>query len=179
MGLSSGWRRLTREEEYELVRRAAGEDLAAFGVLVRAHEARLRSYLRRLAGDEADDLAQEALLAAWRSLGKWRGEGRFAHWLKAIATRRFLDRCRKAGQEPIDTADVPELQTEDLEQRLAINRALSSLPPRERAAALLVFAEGHSHGEAAAAMAVPLGTLKSLVARARARLAPLLEGYGP
>lgn len=161
------------------MRRAAGEDLAAFGALVRAHEARLRAYLRRLAGDEADDLAQEALLAAWRSLGKWRGEGRFGHWLRAIATRKFLDRCRMTGKEHSDYADAPHSLPEGLDQQLAINRALASLPPRERAAALLVFAEGHSHGEAAAAMAVPLGTLKSLVARARTRLIPLLEGYEP
>ena len=161
------------------MRRAAGDDLAAFAALVREHEGRLRAYLRRLAGDDADDLAQEALLVAWRSLGNWRGEGRFGHWLRAIATRRFLDRCRKAGKEQAELADIPHSLPTDSDQRLAIDRALASLPPRERAAALLVFAEGHSLGEAATAMAVPLGTLKSLVARARTRLIPLLEGYEP
>jgi RNA polymerase sigma factor (sigma-70 family) len=146
---------------------------------VREHEAGLRRYLRRLAGDEADDLAQEALLAGWRSLGQWRGEGRFGHWLRTIATRRFLDRCRKSGKDLPDSALAAASICPRPEQRIAIDRALASLPPRERAVALLVFAEGHSHGEAAAALKLPLGTVKSLVARARSRLIPLLEGLQP
>jgi DNA-directed RNA polymerase specialized sigma24 family protein len=59
---------------------------------------------------------------------------------------------------------------------LALDRALAALGPRERAAALIVFGEGHSHSEAATMLRLPLGTLKSLVARARAALIPLLEG---
>ena len=163
------------------MRRAAGDDLAAFAVLVRAHEAGLRRYLRRLAGDEADDLAQEALLAAWRALGQWRGDGSFAGWLRRIATRRFLDRQRRGGASrprafaTLDAADGL-IDRVCLEQRLTIDLALAGLPPRERAAALLVFGEGLSHSEAAATLGVPLGTLKSFVARARAALIPLLEG---
>ena len=57
-----------------------------------------------------------------------------------------------------------------------MDRALAALGPRERAAALLVFGEGHSHAEAARALGVPLGTLKSIVARARSALIPVLEG---
>ncbi len=59
---------------------------------------------------------------------------------------------------------------------MALERALAALGPRERAAALIVFGEGHSHSEAAAILGLPLGTLKSLVSRARAALIPLLEG---
>ena len=160
-----------------LARRAAGEDLAAFAALVRAHEASLRRYLRRLAGDEADDLAQEAFLAAWRSIGQWRGEGSFAGWLQQIGTRRFLDRQRKAGPKQFAELD-PQMAGRDdaADARLAVNQALSALPPRERAAALLVYAEGHSHQEAAQMLGLPLGTLKSIVARARTALAHKLEG---
>jgi RNA polymerase sigma factor (sigma-70 family) len=159
-----------------LARRAAGGDLAAFGVLVRAHEAGLRRYTRRLAGDEGDDIAQDALLAAWRALGQWRGEGSFAGWLRRIATRRYLDRQRRAaprGSAPVDL----EMASADCapDRHIAIDRALGTLPPRERAAAVLVFGEGHSHVEAAAMLELPLGTLKSIVARARAALMPLLE----
>jgi RNA polymerase sigma factor (sigma-70 family) len=145
---------------------------------VRVHEGPLRRYLRRLADDEADDLAQEALLAAWRNLRQWRGEGNFAAWLRQIATRRFLDRVRRDKNLSLDPAaiDSPSSITSSLDQRIAVDKALAGLPPRERAAALLVFAEGHSHSEAAVILSVPLGTLKSLVARARARLIPLLEG---
>lgn len=141
----------------------------------------LRRYCRRLAGDDADDVAQDALLAAWRALGQWRGDGSFAGWLRQIATRRFLDRCRRGGGARFTALEAADALTgnDDIDRRLAVDRALGALPPRERAAALLVFGEGHTHVEAAAAMALPLGTLKSILARARAALIPLLEGEAP
>ena len=144
---------------------------------MRSHEASLRRYTRRLAGDEGDDIAQDALLAAWRALGQWRGDGSFAGWLRRIATRRYLDRQRRAAPRSsagIDPAIAAPLSPPD--RRIAVDRALAALPPREKAAALLVFAEGYSHTEAAAMLDLPLGTLKSIVARARAALIPLLEG---
>lgn len=165
--------------EAELARRAAGGDLAAFAVLVRAHESGLRRYTRRLAGDDGDDLAQETLLAGWRALGQLREEGAMAGWLRTIATRRFLDHRRSlAGKAQLVELDLVAASGADNrgQQRIAIDRALNRLPDRERAAALLVFAEGHSHSEAAEILRIPLGTLKSVIARARAALIPLLEG---
>ncbi len=172
-------RALSGFDEAKLVRRAATGDLAAFAALVRAHEPTLRRFTRRLAGDDGDDIAQDALLAAWRALGQWRAEGSFAAWLRTIATRRFLDRRRAAsGRAQLAAFDDVEAQdiSQDLDQRLSLDRALSALGPRERAAALIVFGEGHSHSQAATIMGLPLGTLKSLVARARTALIPLLEG---
>lgn len=168
---------MSDSEEAELVRRAAGQDLAAFAALVRAHEPRLRQFTRRLAGDDGDDIAQETLLAAWRALGQWRADGSFGGWLRAIATRRYLDRLRRAGPGQFAMLD-PNTAAPDAgsDRRIAVDRALSALAPRERAAALLVFGEGHSHSEAAGILNLPLGTLKSIVARARAALIPLLEG---
>ena len=163
-------------EEAELVRRAAGDDLAAFAALVRVHEAPLRRYLARLAGEEGDDLAQETLLAAWRAVGQWRGEGSFGGWLRTIATRRFLDRHRRRRLDAQPIANDLAAPCDGRDQRIAIDRALARLSERERAVALLLFAEGHSHSEAAAILAVPLGTLKSIAARARSALVPLLEG---
>ena len=167
-------------EEAELVRRAAGDDVAAFAALVRVHEAPLRRYLVRLAGDEGDDLAQESLLAAWRALGQWRGEGSFGGWLRTIATRRFLDRHRRRRPDTQPMAGLDfAAPCDGRDQRIAIDRALAKLSERERAVALLLFAEGHSHSEAAAILAVPLGTLKSIAARVRLALVPLLEGVAP
>lgn len=164
------------------MRRAATGDLAAFAALVRAHEASLRRFTCRLAGDDGDDIAQDALLAAWRALAQWRGEGSFAAWLRTIATRRFLDRRRteasRARNAPL-LCDGADRFAPAIEQRLTLDQALATLGARERAAALLVFGEGHSHGEAAAMLGLPLGTLKSLVARARLALIPLLEGVQP
>lgn len=180
-GAAPRGRVLSSADDANLLRQAAGGDLAAFAALVRAHEAPLRRFTRRLAGDEGDDIAQDTLLAAWRALGQWRAEGSFAGWLRTIATRRFLDSRRTAsrsGHAPIEIV-TPLSCSDDVERRLSLDRALAALGPRERAAALIVFGEGHSHGEAAAILGVPLGTLKSLVARARAALIPLLEGVQP
>ena len=132
--------------------------------------------MRRLAGDEADDLAQEALIAAWRNLSQWRSEGSFAAWLRQIATRRFLDRRRKDERSKPGGLPAGFDPGCALDQRIAVDRALASLAPGERASALLVFAEGYSHSEAAEILGLPLGTLKSMVARARSRLIRLLEG---
>jgi RNA polymerase sigma-70 factor (ECF subfamily) len=155
-----------------VARRAAAGDLAAFAVLVREHQSALRRFARRLAGDDGDDLAQEALLKAWKAIGQYRGDAAFSTWLQRILLRLFLDR-KRAAPEPL----MPEVEPrQHPDRRIAIDRALGGLALRERAAAVLVFAEGHSHTEAAEAMGVPLGTLKSLVARARTRLLPLLEG---
>lgn len=165
--------------EVELIERAGRGDLVAFAGLVRAHEAALRRYTRRLAGDEGDDIAQDALLAAWRAISQWRGDGSFAAWLRTIATRQFLDRHRTAsGRTQIVPIDFIREEGCDggPEQRIALDLALAALGVRERAAALVVFGEGHSHVEAAAILGLPLGTLKTLVARARAALIPLLEG---
>ena len=164
-------------EEAEMVRRAAGQDLAAFAALVGFHEPPLRRFTRRLAGDEGDDIAQESFLAAWRAIGQWRGDGSFGGWLRTIATRRYLDRLRRSGPGHFSQIDPNAAAPDDgSDRRIAVDRALAALPPRERAAAILVFGEGHSHGEAATILDLPLGTLKSIVARARSALIPLLEG---
>ena len=163
---------MKRDADLGVARRAAGGDLAAFAVLVKDHQSALRRFTRRLAGHEGDDIAQDAMVKAWRSIAQYRGDAAFGTWLQRIALRLYLDRKRLAPMPGAEQAPPHP----DPDRRIALDRALSSLPVRERAAAVLVFAEGHSHGEAADVMGVPLGTLKSLVARARARLLPLLEG---
>jgi len=159
----------------QLARRAAAGELAAFSELVRAHEPRLRGLLRRLAGDIGDDLAQETFLTAWRAAGTWRGEGSYFSWLARIAWRQFLSHKRAARPtQPLDEVAEIAVARED-ERRAAIDQAMARLPERERMAALLCFAHGYSHGEACVIMSVPLGTLKSLVAKARKRLVQCLE----
>lgn len=145
-------------------------------MLVRTHEASLRRYTRRLAAEEGDDIAQDALLAAWRALGSWRGDGSFAGWLRRIAVRKFLDRQRRTPEFQFLKIDATDAcPSAEPDRRIAVGQALSMLPPRERAAALLVYGEGYSHPEAAVMLGLPLGTLKSLVGRARSALVPLLR----
>ena len=138
----------------------------------------MRGFLARLTrGDGADDLAQETFLKAWRSAGAWRGDGSYEGWLLRIAWRTFLSSRRGRREEPVAEIEDRPAPGHAPEARLDVERALGRLPARERAAALLCFGEGYSHAEAAAIMALPLGTVKSLAARAKAALGQALEEH--
>jgi len=168
----------SQEDDRALAARAASGDVSAFTVLVGRHERRVRSFLWRLCRNReaADDLAQETFLRAWRKAASFRSDGSYEGWLLRIAWRRFLTHARTKRLEVLDRpTDEPPL-TADVGAAVDINRALGRLEPRERAAALLCFGEGRSHQEAAAILDMPLGTLKSVVARARTRLVAHLEG---
>jgi RNA polymerase sigma-70 factor (ECF subfamily) len=164
------------DQDSELARRAAAGDAAAFTALVRAHEAAVRRFLRRLAGEAAEDLAQETFLKAWRMAGAYRGDGRYRAWLMRIAWTQFLGAHRATGRRDARDAAVPPRDSRhDPDAAIDLERALAGLGECERAAALLCFGEGCSHAEAAGIMELPLGTLKSVVARARAALVDTLE----
>lgn len=164
------------DQDVELARRAAAGDAAAFAALVRAHEAAVRRFLRRLAGEAADDIAQEVFLKAWRAAGHYRGDGRYRAWLMRIAWTLFLGARRADKRRDAREAAAPAPDgRRDPDLAIDLERALSGLGQREKAAALLCFGEGCSHTEAALIMDLPLGTLKSTVARARAALVKTLE----
>lgn len=149
----------------------------AFTQLVRKHELRVRSFLRRLCrAGEADDLAQETFLNAWRMAGSFRADGSYEGWLLRIAWRQFLSSHRRRREETVEVPENPDTTLPNQNDRIDIDRALARLPERERAAAILCLGHGYSHSEAATILQLPLGTLKSVVARARAGLARYLEG---
>ena len=161
-------------------RRAATGDVAAFGFLVRQHQSPLRGYLRRLTRGNhalADDLAQETFLEAHRKLSQFAGKGSFAGWLYAIAWSRFLMEARKRKLEPLDDMDDRVAPQSDPALKLDLEKALALLRPPERSALTLCFALGMPHEEAAEVMKVPLGTLKSHVARGREKLKILLKDH--
>jgi RNA polymerase sigma-70 factor (ECF subfamily) len=158
-------------------------DAAAFSALVRQHQSALRGFLRRLTrGDHAlaDDLAQETFLEAFSKLQQYRGDSTFANWLYAIAWSRFLMTARRRKLEPLEDEDAGFVLPENASiARLDLEKALSFLRAPERAALTLCFALGMPHEEAAAALAMPLGTLKSHVARGREKLKTLLQDHAP
>lgn len=164
------------DEEIRLAKAAAAGDAAAFSQLVRCHEGAVRRFLLRLSGQAADDLAQEVFIRAWRLGSTWRGTGSYGSWLMGIAWTQFLA-ARRGDQRRLarDSAWEPPAAQMDSTAALDLARALSELGERERAAAILCFGEGYSHKEAAMVLNLPLGTLKSVVARARMQLAQRLE----
>jgi RNA polymerase sigma-70 factor (ECF subfamily) len=140
----------------------------------------LRGYLRRLTRGNhalADDLAQETFLEAHRKLSQFAGKGSFAGWLYAIAWSRFLMEARKRKLEPLDDMDDRVAPQSDPALKLDLEKALALLRPPERSALTLCFALGMPHEEAAEVMKVPLGTLKSHVARGREKLKILLKDH--
>ena len=152
----------------------AARSSAAFETLVRRHQAPLRAFLIRMTGDAslADDLAQESLIKAYRGLDGFRGGASFRSWLCAIAMREAaMARRKSAAREKLhaEAANGDE-DAPSAEFSIDLQRALLTLTAEERAAALLCDAAGFSHAEAANAMAAPLGTVKTLVARAREKL---------
>lgn len=166
-----------------LAREAATGDTAAFGVLVRRHQSRLRGFLLRMTRGNyalADDLAQETFLEAFRKIRQF-GQGSFFGWLCAIGYSRYLMEARKRKLEPLNDTDeiaanIPEAETASA-AKLDLEKAMTQLVPAQRAALTLCFALGFSNEEAAAALDMPLGTLKSHVNRGRKRLAVLLDAW--
>jgi RNA polymerase sigma-70 factor (ECF subfamily) len=171
--------------DVELAALAAAGGRGAFGELARRHGAGVRALLRRMGADAslADDLAQDALLAAYEHIAEFRGEGPFAGWLKRIAARLYVRRWRRRAElDPMETRDDeaspdgPSTDEGDAVARLDLDEALRLLSASERLCVSLCFGAGMSHAEAADALKAPLGTVKSHTRRGmdklRKRLVP-------
>jgi len=163
-----------------LVRAARGGSQSAFARLVAAHERSLRGFLRKSGFGDADDIAQEAFLAAWSGLNRLRDDEGFRAWLFGIAWRKALDHSRSVRRAARrdeawrgDQAGEAPRQA-DPADRMALEAALADLPPDQRACVTLCLGQGWSHGEAAEVLNLPLGTVKSHVNRGRERLLSVL-----
>jgi RNA polymerase sigma-70 factor (ECF subfamily) len=165
------------------------EDRRAFGLLVERHQSQVRTVLRRLTkGDVAlaDDLAQETFVLAWRNLRKFRFEAKFSTWLYRIAFNTWQSEARKKHEVLLDVDDdapPPGLdmttQMPDVVARVDLERAMEILSDGERAAITACFYADLSHEEAAEALGMPLGTVKTHILRARAKLKARLEKGKP
>jgi RNA polymerase sigma factor (sigma-70 family) len=160
------------EEDLALSRRAAGGDRAAFAMLVEKSERPLRAFLARTFGaDVADDIAQDAFIKAWRAAGQYDGRARYSTWLTRIAWRCRIDALRKERRPDVEHVDAhAQPATAEVDDMLA------RLSESERASLVLCEGHGWTHMEAAELLGMPLGTLKSTVARAKARCRAMWEG---
>ncbi len=169
-----------------LVDEARRGSSVAFERLVAKHQQAVRSFLRRVTGtwSDADDLAQDTFVAAWAGLGAYRGRSSVRAWLCAIAWRKAVSHQRSRGRNAARDAawlnERPGAAGADAEDRLALATALAGLPLEQRAAVSLCLAAEFSHAEAAEALGLPLGTIKSHVTRGRAKLLQVLgDGDAP
>ena len=180
--------------EHDLIRSARAGDQDAFTELVMIHADRVRGALRRfgLEASEADEVAQEVFLRAWRGLPRFEERAQFSTWLYRIAfneaqrrlSRRVLPRAEANSGHADPIASLPEAhhlgpeaRALDHEFARVLEQALAQLPAEWRAAVVLRDIEGLSTQEAAEVVDVRPAAFKSRLHRGRMQLRALLEPY--
>ena len=187
------------ELDQALVERVQAGEKAAFDLLVRKYQHRLTSVISRYVHDwaEAQDVAQESFIRAYRALGNFRGDSQFYTWLYKIgvntAKNWLVSQGRRPPTEDVDAVDAvqyegggrlrdtdtpeQELIRQEIEQTVA--STVEALPEELRMAITLREVEGLSYEEIAEAMSCPIGTVRSRIFRARdaidQRLRPMLD----
>ena len=171
-----------QDEERLLVERAKGGDTAAFRELVERHQDRAYGLALRMlrSTGEAEEVAQDAFMRAWRALPRFRGEASFGTWLHAIVARRAIDRAevmrrRQARETSLEQAgDLAEPEAGAEAGRGEIGARLEPLLERlsglQRAAVTLYYYEDRSVEEVATMLGIPENTVKTHLSRARAAL---------
>lgn len=176
-------------DDAELVRRSAGRDRAAFDALVARHGGSLLRFARRSCGSDADaaDALQEALLAAWRAAGTFRGDASARTWLYQIVVHACRRRARRRAGEPADHAPLeeaaavpadggaPDERAAARQVAAAMEQALAEMGADAREVILLRDVEGLSGPEAATALELDLAAMKSRLHRARLELKERVE----
>jgi RNA polymerase sigma-70 factor (ECF subfamily) len=173
------------DDDRLLVDRARRGEADAFGELVGRYQHRIVSFVRALVSDAADaeDVAQEAFLRAYRAIRQFRGQSSFKTWLYQIATnvaRTHLDKRRtRREDQPDDSGESGTAMGElpsgvdveaDAIRRDQIDRALATLSAEQREIVVLRDVEGLEYREIATALDIPIGTVESRLFRARQRL---------
>lgn len=188
---------MTREEEAKAIRAVLDGDADAFEALVKACEKQVYHIALNMTGSEEDafDISQDVFLKAYRSLRSFRQESSFQTWVCRLAANRCIDFLRKQKRrgkivsldEPDDLGRLPELPDERYAPEQVVERrertrllreAMQKLPEEQRIILVLREVEGFSYQEISEALALEPGTVKSRIARARARLAGLLTEHG-
>lgn len=176
-------------DERELIRRAKKGDSDAFRLLVETYQTAVYRLALRMCGESgAEDAAQEAFVAAWRGLPRFRGECRFSTWLYRLTTNAAIDYLRREQKQRTD-GDVddlsladdspsPQEQAERSETQQRVRKALAALSDEHRQILLLRYMQELDYGEIAQALHISEGTVKSRINRAKARLRELLAQEG-
>jgi RNA polymerase sigma-70 factor (ECF subfamily) len=193
-----------RDDEDQLIARSQQGDLEAFNQLILSYQQTAYGAVYHLVGnaDVTADITQDAFIAAFRNIQSFRPGSSFRSWLLRIASNMAVDHWRRVQRHPLESLD--ELTDEDelhsanelsalvetnqehnpeavlLNQELqeVIQRGLQLLPLEQRVAVILCDIQGFSYDEVATATDTSLGTVRSRIARGRARLRRYLDKYG-
>jgi RNA polymerase sigma-70 factor (ECF subfamily) len=185
-------------DEQALIQDALNGELDAFNGLVLHYQDIVYNVAYRIMGEHgaAGDACQEAFISAYQKLEQYRG-GSFKAWLLRIATNACYDELRRRKRQPVaplmpemddgerledpywieDESDSPEELSEQAELEQAIQHCINELEEKFRTTLILVDVEGLDYETASEAADAPLGTIKSRLARARARVQECLQGF--
>lgn len=180
--------RHTGTDDVLLLQRVARGDRDALGVLYRRHARVVLAQIRLVVGEPglSEEILQDTMLAVWQGAGSFRGVSQVRSWIIAIALRQARDRLRRrrlavvadesvlSGQAAADPG--PEAQVLERAELAAVADAIRSLSPGHREVLGLVFGADLTLAGAAEVLGVPVGTVKSRLAAARAALARSMAG---
>ena len=177
------------DPDEDLIRRVGRGDPSAVQALVARKLPRLLALSRRMLGDpaEAEDVAQEAFLRAWKQAPKWvPGAAKFDTWLHRVTLNLCYDRLRQKRETPMaeppdrpDPGPAPDRGLEAAQLGAQVDRALQALPERQREAIVLCHYQELSNIEAAELMGVSVEAMESLLSRGRRALRTALADLGP
>ena len=164
-------------DETLLVRRSQQGDMRAFEALYRHNSGRVYALCYRLCGQRewAEDFVQETFIKAWQNLASFNGKSQLSSWLHRIASNVVIDKLRQKHRWSEDSLDDSAWeQTQhvyDQHDAIDIEQELMKLPEKSRAILILYEYLGYKHQEIAELTGIPVGTSKSLLNRAKAKLA--------
>ena len=170
-------------DDFVLMARVAAGETAAFAALIRRHQSALVNFFRRLgANSEAEDMAQETFLRVWRYRMRYRPTAKFTTFLFTLARHAGADHLRRARkQERVVERVRDEAEKQDTtaqntaRQRLDAQVVLAALPEKLRLVVVMSLYQGLKYAEIAAVLNVPVGTVKSRMFFAMARLKEMFD----
>ncbi|MEO6390796.1 MAG: RNA polymerase sigma factor [Pyrinomonadaceae bacterium] len=174
--------------DFALAQLAAGGDMGSFEELYQRHNRRVFSLCLRMTQNpsEAEDLAQEVFIQLFRKIGSFRGDSAFTTWLHRMTVNQVLMHFRKRSVKLEQTTEEGETPVQvvvgtgnprnmPVVDRIALDKAISLLPPGYRTVFLLHDVEGYEHEEIARRLGCSVGTSKSQLHKARMKLRGLLR----
>ena len=177
-------------DELRTVAQAKQGDADAFALLVQTYETSVYRLALRMCGNahDAEEVAQEAFVAAWKGLPSFRGESKFSSWLYQLTTNAAIDFLRREKRHraatPLEdelepaSPDTPQQAVEEDEVRQALQQALDSLTPEHREIFLLRQMRQLSYEEIGRLLNLEPGTVKSRLSRAKKQLRQILTQKG-
>ena len=180
--------------ERELIARLQKRDEAAFEELIRQYEKKVYTLCFRMCSnsEDAEEAAQDAFLALWRGIDRFRQESSLSTWIYRLATNACIDTLRRRKKQSgsvslddeelfvdaVDTSPQPQETVEYREAQKLLQEGLSALPEEYRKVLILREIEGLSYTEIAECASLELGTVKSRISRGRSLLRNFLSGNG-